>query len=133
MYRAIPACFILVAFLMGCTRDQAAYNPCPNCPVISFKRDIIPIFKTDCATANCHAGPLGQDRVTLDSASAYADATKPGTGYVIPYNANYSLLYTQLIPGATNHMPQPGGPVSQVSPCDMQLIYCWIDQGALNN
>jgi hypothetical protein len=128
MCRAILVCLIIVVFLSGCTRDEAPL--CQTCPTISFRTDIIPIFQTYC-TAGCHTGPVSSAKghFTLDSAVAYSQATEAGTGYVVAGNANYSLLYSELLAGNSLHMP-----VSyQLDPCTIQKIQCWINQGALNN
>ena len=128
MRRAILVCFILVALLSGCTRDEAVQ--CQNCAAISFKTDIIPIFQVYCTTG-CHTGPLStaKGHFSLDSAVAYSQATEPGAGYVVPGNANYSLIYSELLAGNSLHMPVG----SQLDPCTIQKVYCWINQGALNN
>lgn len=130
--RAILVCSILMA-LSACTRDKAPSGiACQSCSVstISFARDIIPIFKLNCALSGCHVGPRGQGGVILDSAVAYASATQQGTGYINAGNPNTSILYTQLLPvTVTSHMPVGG----QLGACDIQKIFCWINQGALNN
>ena len=130
MRRAIGVCIMLIAVLSGCTRDQALNDPCPGCPSsISFSAEIIPIFKANCATFGCHNTTTQAGTVNLDSAYAYAAVTKSGTGFVVPYNANYSLLYSQLLAGNSLHMPID----TQLDPCDIQKIQCWINQGAINN
>ena len=68
--------------------------------------------------------------VILDSADAYSNVTAHGTGYIIPYHANTSLLYTTLNANGVNGMPKNLPPIPQ---CQVQAIYCWINQGALNN
>ena len=133
MYReAILACLILIAILPGCTRDHAPGIVCQSCTdTVSFNRTIIPILNTYCATGSlCHTGTASSaNGISYDSAFAYAQATARGR-YIYPGNANASVFYSQLLPGANNHMPNNG---VQLDPCTMQKIYCWIDQGALNN
>ena len=132
MWRAIGICIIIIVYMSSCTKDTAVYSPCPDCPSnISFSNAIIPVFKAYCATVGCHTGPAtsAPGRISLDSAIAYAQATHPGTGYVVAGNADFSLLYSQLQAGAPNHMPVGG----QLDQCDIQKIQCWINQGALNN
>lgn len=128
MCRTILVCMILIAFIPGCTRDEAVQ--CQNCPAISFKTDIMPIFQTYC-TVGCHTGPIrtAKGHFSLDSAIAYSQATEPGTGYVVAGNANYSLLYSELLVGNSLHMPIS----TQLDPCTIRKIQCWINQGALNN
>lgn len=132
MWRAIGICIIIIVCLSSCTKDTAIHNTCPACPSnISFSNAIIPVFKTYCAIVGCHTGPAASapGRISLDSAIAYAQATHPGTGYVVAGNADFSLLYSQLQAGAPNHMPVG----SQLDACDIQKIQCWINQGAMDN
>ena len=131
MYRAIPVCLILVAILSGCARDKASGVICQDCTVIvSFNKEVIPILTTYCAIPNCHTGSArGALNISYDSTVAYAQATARGR-FILPGNANASLFYTQLLPGANNHMPNNG---VQLDPCTIQKIYCWIQQGGLNN
>ena len=131
MGRAIISGFALLMLLSGCTPDKVSTN-CPgNCPTISFKTDIIPIFTANCATAGCHNVATGvNDHLALDSADAYASSTQAGTGYVVPGKPTSSILLGQLYAGVPNHMPNNG---QQLDACDIQKISCWIQQGALNN
>ncbi len=129
MYRAILTCLALALILTACTKDHASDQACQSCSVISFRGDIIPIFRVSCALSGCHTGTSHAGGVDLDSAAAYAQATHPGTGYVTAGSPNTSVLYSQLLAGFPNHMPVGG----QLDPCDVQKIYCWIEQGALNN
>lgn len=132
MNRAILICLMLIAILSGCTKDQANNSACQTCSVISFRTDIIPIFQANCSMSGCHTGAPASaaGHVSLDSAVAYAQATYPGKGYVTAYNANNSILYSQLLPNFPNHMPNNG---KQLDDCTIKKIYCWINQGALNN
>jgi hypothetical protein len=131
MWKAIGVC-IIILLLASCTRDTAYYNPCPSCPSnISFRTAIIPIFTANCSTVGCHNATTDAFSLNLDSAHAYAAATEPGTGNVSPGNAEGSLLYTILLGTAgSHHMPLDAPPLS---PCEIQDIGCWINQGALNN
>ena len=127
----IALCLILAFILPGCAKDKSHTSTCTTCPATSFKSDIIPIFNTNCATTTaCHHGSNAVSaHLDLDSSVAYAQATQAGTGYVKPNDANNSILYDQLFAGVGHHMPVGG----QLDPCTMQKIYCWIQQGALNN
>ena len=130
MWRAVGICIIVIACLSSCTKDTAVYSPCPGCPSnISFSAAIIPIFASNCSSVGCHNTSTHAGSVDLDSAYAYAAITKPGTGYVVAGNADYSLVYSELLPGNSLHMPIS----SQLDACDIQKIQCWINQGALNN
>ena len=131
MRRAIGVCIILTAFISGCTRDQAIYDPCPGCSSgISFKNDILPIFATSCSVSGCHDVTTHAAAVILDSAHAYITVTEPGTGYITKYNANQSILYTTLNSNGVNGMPKGLPPLP---PCQVAAVACWINQGAMNN
>ncbi len=131
MWRAIWVCILLMAFVSGCTRDEAISDPCPGCPsTISFKADILPIFAASCSVRGCHDATTHAAAVVLDSAHAYTTVTEPGTGYVTRYNANTSILYTTLNANGVNGMPKDLPPLSQ---CQVQAVACWINQGAVNN
>ena len=131
MYRAILVSIILIGALSSCTKAKAPGMSCQDCTVnVSFNQEIIPILTANCAITACHTGSAsGALNISYDSAVAYASATARGR-YILAGNANASLFYTQLISGANNHMPNNGG---QLSPCDLQKIFCWINQGALDN
>lgn len=129
---AVWLMWLFIAVLSGCTRDTAPDNPCPVClPSISFKTDIIPILVANCALSGCHDQATDAVHLNFDSAHAYSSATRPGTGYISPYNAYASLFYTILTGSANaNHMPLNAPPLPV---CETQKIACWINQGALNN
>jgi hypothetical protein len=91
---------------------------------------VIPILAANCAITACHTGSgSGAANISFDSAVAYTQATASGR-YILAGNANASSFYSQLLAGSANHMPNNG---RQLSACDIGKIYCWINQGALNN
>jgi hypothetical protein len=129
--RAIGVCIVLLALLSGCTRDEAISDPCAGCPSnISFKGDIIPIFEASCSLSGCHDATTHAAAVILDSAHAYLTVTEPGTGYIIKFQADASILYTTLNAPGVNGMPKGLPPLPQ---CQVDAIACWINQGAKNN
>ncbi len=131
MWRAIGACIVLIAFISGCTRDEASNDPCPGCPAtISFKSDILPIFAQSCSVSGCHDATTHAAAVILDSAHAYNTVTESGTGYIVKGDAGNSILYNTLNASGVNGMPKGLPPLP---PCQVQSIYCWINQGAPNN
>ena len=131
MYRAILVCVTLIACLSSCTRDKAPGITCQDCSTsVSFNTEIIPILAANCAITGCHTGSASSaQNISFDSAVAYTSASGHGR-YILAGNANASLFYSQLLSGANNHMPNNG---QQLGACDIQKIYCWINQGALNN
>ena len=129
MRRIILFGFALMACLSNCTKDHSKDQNCQNCPVISFKNDIIPIFQASCAVSGCHTGAFPAGNVNLDSAVAYTQSTAAGKGYVNAGNPGTSILYLEMIPGSTTPMPTTG----LLNACTANKISCWIQQGALNN
>ncbi len=118
---------LFLLMLANCTKDKATVSNCQTCSTISFKNDVVPIFKQNCALAGCHLNVSGH--INLDSAVAYAQVTAPGKGYVVAGNPGFSILYLQMTPGGSPVMP----PAGLLDACTSQKIYCWIQQGALNN
>ena len=131
--KVLVVCVIMMVIISACTRDEASVFTCQPCSAstISFSKEIIPIFHTSCAVSGCHTGPAASapGQVSLDSAVAYTQATHPGKGYVNTGDPNSSLLYSELLAGSFNHMPVGG----QLDACSIQKIFCWIQQGGLNN
>jgi len=95
---------------------------------VSFSKNIIPIFKTNCSYSGCHDDLVKAGSLDLDSADAYTSLMKRGTGYVNTSNPQASLLYSQLLSAS-----QPMPPTGRLSDCDLQLIQVWMQQGAENN
>ena len=124
---AILAGLVLLLLLSECSKDKGNTSACQTCSTISFKADIIPIFKSNCALSGCHLNVSGQ--VNLDSAVAYTQIMQPGKGYIHAGDPGNSILYLQMVPGGSPIMP----PTGQLDACTSHKIYCWILQGALNN
>jgi hypothetical protein len=87
----------------------------PQVPVL-FQTQIQPIFTNNCIT--CHKGSRNPD---LRNGNSYASLT--GGGFVNPPAAN-SRLYSQVTSGSHT---------SFTLDAEKQLIFNWIEQGALNN
>ena len=115
---------------------RCTYNKWPEQPVIvvpdtiSFNKQLIPLFTAYCTSSLCHnSNYKGNGSLfSLDSAVAYSSLLEPGHGYVVPGNAEYSILYQQV---NTDFMPKNGPPF--LSAAQIQEIYKWIQQGAKNN
>lgn len=129
MCRAIFFSIVLTMSLSNCTKDHSASSSCNSCPAISFNHDVIPLFTQNCAISGCHTGQYPAGNVNLDSLVAYAHATKPGTGYVHAGSPSTSILVQQLSVSANQHMP----PNAQLSDCQINIISCWVQEGAANN
>jgi hypothetical protein len=132
MFRAVLMVVIAAMVFSGCTKDHALSSNCQTCPdTVYFHANVIPILNQYCALSGCHSGSGSQKGVDLDSTKAYATLTQIGPGYVNPGNTVTSVLLSELNPGTgvNQHMP----PSSQLDPCTIQEIYCWIQQGAPHN
>ena len=120
---------IAVVTLLGCTRDKGRLTLNCETPVsISFNKDILPIFQTNCSTSGCHTGSNPTGNLNLDANVAYISLMKKGTGYIDTVNPNYSLLYSQMI-SSSDQMPPSG----KLDDCKTNLIFKWIQQKAKNN
>jgi hypothetical protein len=87
----------------------------PQVPVL-FQTQIQPIFTNNCIT--CHKGSRNPD---LRNGNSYASLTNGG---FVNLPAASSRLYSQVTSGS--HSPF-------TLDSEKQLIFNWIDQGALNN
>jgi len=90
---------------------------------VDFKRDVQPIFRTNCI--GCHGPTLQKNGFRLDRRSA---AMRGGTLTMIgPGNAAASRLYLRLI-GSDYGMQMP--PTGPLNAAQIEIIKNWIDQGA---
>ena len=109
-------------FVVSCTKDY--YEQPDTLPQnVSFLNDVIPIFNANCIS--CHND--GGTAPNLSADKAYG-ALISGAGLVIPGNPEESELYHRIM-GQGSMMP-PGGMMSH---SNIDLIYLWIKEGALNN
>jgi len=99
--------------------------------VVSFSKDIIPIFTASCAlNSSCHLGANGTNQdIDLDSSAAYNCIIVKGL--VSISNPSSSLLYVEVEGNGIAEMPKPPAPALPTS--QQNLILEWIKQGALNN
>ncbi|HEY6024666.1 MAG TPA: c-type cytochrome domain-containing protein [Pseudolabrys sp.] len=111
---------------------MSAQNACAAEEIISFKEDILPLFKWRCAS--CHEpGGAGYEKSALDLTS-YAGVMK-GTKFgamVIPRDPQSSNLMLLLDWRASPALRMPHGK-KQLSSCDRSNIRAWIRQGAKDN
>lgn len=89
---------------------------------VYFANDILPLINSSCATTGCHDATTHKEGVTL---STYSQIS----GYVTPFNASNSRLYSVITNNGENSMP-PSGPMTA---SQIAAIQKWINQGALNN
>jgi mono/diheme cytochrome c family protein len=91
---------------------------------VSFSKDVLPLFKTNCES--CHGSGQSQAGLKL---TAYADvmAGSARGPVVVPGNAASSRLVELVTAG---QMP-PGG--SKLSASEIEIIRSWVDAGAPDN
>lgn len=102
-------------------------QPTPTAGAVSFKQDVLPIFKDKCNA--CHGS------VTLGGwdASSYKTVMTSGdhAPVIVPADPDGSLLVQKLRGEQTSGTIMPPG--SKLSPKDIQLIINWILAGAPEN
>jgi hypothetical protein len=136
----------LVLSTAGCSNNVdlgAGIAPSP-CPItISFQNDIQTIFTPKCATEGVCHGPLQAAPMSLEADSAYANivnvlgADPPSMDRVEPFMPDASGLVHKvqgshtMVGGLGTRMPPP--PRQALPQPEIDLIRCWIVQGAENN
>ena len=106
---------------------------------VSFKRDLLPLFQTNCTM--CHQDALPMAGLTLLPDVAYSTLVNAGSMQVdmkrvTPGSASKSYLMHKIagtnatVGGKGNAMPLGQPPLSKD---EVDLVRRWIDQGAKNN
>ncbi len=94
-------------------------------PVVSFKRDIQPIFERHCT--DCHSGWFPDARLDLSNLEDIRKGGKSGP-LLVPGNPNKGWLMHVLTKASGRlRMPPQGGPLSAE---DIKQIRQWIAGGA---
>jgi hypothetical protein len=119
-------------FALSCTH-QKKYNPMIQCAAdtmsnVSFSANVIPIFTKNCIQSGCHDGGTAAGHLDLDSAVAYTNLMRAGSGNIDTVTPEASVLYNELI-SRTDPMP----PAYSLDSCTIQLVLKWIKQKAKNN
>ena len=115
---------LIVVFVAGCRKDFEKQRTVDLNATMSFSKHIQPIFDESCAKSGCHV-EFGQAPNLLPGV-AYDQLLE--LGYVDPANPEGSLLY-QRVSATVKQMP----PTGNLSSVQINSIYAWIKQGALNN
>lgn len=120
----------------------AASSPASDLPgetAVSFRRDLIPLFRDNCAI--CHQDELPYASLSVEPESAYqmlvgAPATEADMERVAPGNPDRSYLLLKIsgrnkfVKGGGVGMPLGALPLSAA---EVDLVRRWIQQGAPNN
>ncbi len=110
--------------LYACEKDYQSSGNVDINTLVSYSKDINPIFTEDCATPNCHI--TGGQVPNLIAAESYNELLN--LGYVDTLNPEASILYQRLI-STTKPMPPSG----KLNPEEIGYVLAWIKQGAQNN
>ncbi len=94
---------------------------------ICFRRDILPIFNSNCAVSGCHNKGTAKEDYILDS---YMNIVRKG---IKPGNTRESKIYkiiTNLSDEEDDRMPPP--PKKRLTSQQISMIARWIAEGALD-
>lgn len=125
MRSAIKISFLFL-FILGVQALQSCRHE-PTLPdkEVSFSSDIIPIIGDGCQTVGCH-GSSGGDFALV----TYSDMLEDDR--IVPFEPYKSKIYKTITSQSkTKVMPVP--PQKPLTETEIQTIYIWIKQGALNN
>ncbi|MGB5263344.1 MAG: hypothetical protein WBN28_07060 [Lutimonas sp.] len=112
-------------FLQSCYYDTVIVDEGEIIPPetdVSYSEEIMPIWADYCV--NCHKGNIPPD---LRPAVSYDDLLN---GYVVPGDADGSILYQSLLGTNGVSLMPPGAKLSNTN---IALVQAWINQGAKNN
>ena len=108
-----------ILMVNGCRYDKAELlKPPINAPVncatlpAKFRSDILPLITSKCATPNCHDTEASGGLVLQNYAEIIAAKDR---------------IYERAV--VEKSMPQSG----PLQPAEINLLKCWIDNGAQNN
>jgi hypothetical protein len=125
------SCLIVVLLFLMASCAYEKVEPqvaCASPEMVSFKKDIQPIFDDHCNSAGCHSGANPSGNLNLEPALAYAQLSKKSSGYVDTLNPKHSVLYASM-----NSTGNPMPPNGKLDRCTLDLVLKWIQQKAKNN
>jgi hypothetical protein len=130
----------------GCIHDPLNPNPSPtpdpNDPpveveppcdpeVVYFEQGVLPILQSSCGYSGCHDAATAEEGIVLVSYASMMNSEE--SDLVVPGQPQNSELFEVLVeddPDKLMPPPNEGGPLSQAQ---IDLIWTWLEQGALNN
>jgi hypothetical protein len=105
-----------LSWITSCTHDAKI----TDLPEVCFDRDVLPVYKNNCAISGCHDGG-GESQMALDNYNSILQT-------VVPLNPDASQSYKAITTTwGENKMP-PDQPLSLEN---RTMIRIWIEQGAL--
>ena len=127
MKRSVKYASLIILLLMvlaGCYKDiikpTLATDPDGPPQPVSFKNELAPLFKTNCALSGCHVSGAHKPYLTTDI--SYAQIVNGG--FVNTALPKESRLYQMVNGEMAQYIP---------SKTDRQKVYDWIRNGAPNN
>lgn len=116
----------IVAACMG----MVATGFAENAPLTSFKSDVQPILQYRCLECHRADGPgVAYSGLNLEDYEGLMKGTKFGP-IVVPGNAMVSNLNVLVEGRAGIRMPHNR---KRLTPCELQVLRDWVNQGAQNN
>lgn len=149
MNRSLSLSLLLLATTttlgVGCKHSPATPvdpTPDPNDPpieeappcdpeVVYFEQDVLPILQSSCGYSGCHDAATAEEGIVLISYASMMNSEE--SNLVVAGQPQNSELYEVLVEDNPDKlMPPPGdgGPLSQEQ---IDLIWTWLEQGAVNN
>jgi len=145
MRRALASALVVLAAVTACSSDEST-GTTPTAKTPTFRKDIIPLLDTYCATSACHATEERNLGITLkiaDPAAVYAELRKEsptakGTPFVVPGDPKKSFLQAKidgtqselasicLLPSCGDTMP----PGTKLTTSQRDTFRGWIAAGA---
>jgi hypothetical protein len=120
---------VLLFFIVSCAYEKVEPEVvCATPDLVSFKKNIQPIFDNHCNSAGCHSGNNPPGNLNLEAAVAYTQLSKKSSGYLDTLNPTHSVLYA-----AMNSTGNPMPPNGKLDRCTLDLVLKWIQQKAKNN
>ncbi len=108
--------------------DTLSYGiPCDP-DTVYFQNMILPLILSNCAISGCHDAETHEEGLNM---STYAGIMDDHDELIDPGNANNSKLYEQLFESGEDRMPP--SPYAPLTAAEKEMIYTWIEQGALDN
>jgi uncharacterized membrane protein len=97
---------------------------------VCFERDILPIFRDNCALSGCHNSESRKEGIVLDSYENIMTSKKGRA--IIPNNLKRSKVYKKITEDTQeDRMPPP--PNEALTGAEISLISQWILDGAPNS
>ncbi len=107
--------FGIILFLAGCKHTPEPKPQNTTCTPVSFSRDINPIIQQNCAISGCHNNGFANGDFTL-----YSD---------LKVKVDNGSFHNSVIDFNAPKMP----PAGKLPDAQLNLLQCWLNQGAPNN